>query len=246
MRVFVAGASGAIGRRLVPMLVDAGHDVTGTTRSLERAGWMRAAGARPVIVDAFDVPAITTAVLTARPEALIHQLTALGGSSTSAPSDDQLARTARIRREATANLVAAAVEAGTRRFIAQSLALLYAAGPEPHRESDPLGIEEPWMAITLPGIVDLEAQVTGDPRLDGIILRYGLLYGPGTAALTPDGPTTVHVDAAASAAALAVDRGGPGILNIVDDGGPVANDRARAELGWLPDFRLQPSADRAS
>jgi nucleoside-diphosphate-sugar epimerase len=242
MRVFVAGAGGVIGRRLVPLLVDAGHEVTGTTRSPERAEWIRAAGARPVIVDAFNVPALTTAVLSARPEAVIDQLTDLAGSTTSSPSDDQLARTARIRREGTANLIAAATEAGTGRFIAQSLAMLYAAGPEPHTESDPLGIEEPWMAITLPGVLDLEAQVSADSQLGGLVLRYGLLYGPGTASMTPDGPTTVHVDAAAWAAALAVDHGSPGILNIVDDGGPVANARAQTELGWSPEMRI-PASD---
>jgi nucleoside-diphosphate-sugar epimerase len=243
MRVFVAGAGGVIGRRLVPLLVDAGHDVTGTTRSPDRAEWIRTAGARPVIVDAFDVASLTTAVLSARPEAIVHQLTDLAGSTTSSPSDDHLARTARIRRVGTANLIAAANEAGTGRFIAQSLAMLYASGPEPHTESDPLAIVEPWMAITLPGVLDLETQVTADPQLGGIVLRYGLLYGPGTASMTPDGPTTIHVDAAAWAAALAVDHGSPGILNIVDDGGPVSNALARAELGWSPEMRAPAPED---
>jgi nucleoside-diphosphate-sugar epimerase len=239
-RVFVAGASGVIGRRLIPLLVRAGHDVTGTTRSADAALRLRGSGASPVIVDVFDAQALLAAVVAARPDVVIHQLTDLSGSGV-APSDERVARTARIRREGTANLIAAAVAAGTARVIAQSLALLYAPGPEPHDETHPLAASEPWMTRALPGVLELEHRVTTDARFDGLVLRYGLLYGPGAATAEPADPSPVHVDAAAWAAALAVDRGAPGVFNIVDDDGPVANAKVRAELGWSPGFRLPSS-----
>jgi nucleoside-diphosphate-sugar epimerase len=237
VRIFVAGASGAIGRRLLPLLVAAGHDVTGTTRAPDRAESIRAAGARPAVVDALDRDALVHMVMDARPDVVIHQLTDLGSSSGEILTDDQLARTARIREVATANLMAAAVGAGVSRVVAQSLALLYALGPEPHSETDPLGVSKAWMAITLPGVRALERIVMASAPVEGVLLRYGLLYGPGAATMTPSGPTTVHIDAAASAAALAIDHGAPGIYNIVDDGGPVANQKARESLGWSPATR---------
>lgn len=239
MRILIAGATGTIGRRLLPLLVNAGHDVTGTTRRRDGAAAIRAAGARPVIVDAFDRDAFVDALAVARPEVVIHQLTDLGPSTGGPITDEQLARTARLRSIGTANLMEAAAAAGTARVVAQSLALLYVPGPEPHVEIDPLGISEPWMAITLPGILELERLVTSTPGVDGIVLRYGLLYGPGAATPRPSGPTTVHVDDAAGAAALAVDHGTAGVFNIVDDGGPVANAKARVELGWTP--RMPPA-----
>ena len=237
-RIFVAGVTGAIGRRLVPILVAAGHDVTGTTRKPEQADRLRASGVQPVVVDAFDADALATAVVAARPDVVIHQLTDLGGAGGAVLSDDRRARTARLRSAGTANLIRAAVAAGAGRMVAQSLALCYAPGPEPHCEDDPLGVTERWMSITLPGILEVERQIFAEPAMEGIALRYGLLYGPGAATEEPDDPIAVHVDAAAWAAALAVDLGAPGVYNIVDDGGPVSNARARSELGWRPDLRL--------
>jgi nucleoside-diphosphate-sugar epimerase len=237
-RIFVAGVTGAVGRRLGPLLVAAGHDVTGSTRRPERADGLSALGVRPVVVDAFDADALAMALASARPEVVIHQLTDLGRSTDGGLSDDRLARTARVRSVGTANLVRASVAAGAGRLIAQSLALCYAPGPEPHVEEDPLGVTERWMSITLPGIVELERLVCSESALEGIVLRYGLLYGPGAATESPDDPIAVHVDAAASAAALAVDHGAPGVYNIVDDDGPVSNAKARAQLGWRPDLRL--------
>jgi nucleoside-diphosphate-sugar epimerase len=237
-RIFVAGGTGAIGRRLAPILVAAGHDVTGSTRTPERADRLRALGVRPVVVDAFDADGLATAVASARPEVVIHQLTDLGGSTAGGLSDDRLARTARLRSAGTANMIRAAVAAGAGRLIAQSLALCYAPGPEPHGEDDPLGISERWMSITLPGVVELERLVRSEPAIEGIVLRYGLLYGPGAATEAPDDPIAVHVDAAAWAAAFAVEHGEPGVYNVVDDGDPVSNEKARSELGWRPDLRV--------
>ena len=234
----VAGATGVIGRRLIPLLIEAGHEVTGTTRTADGADRLRSAGVRAVIVDAYDGDALMGAVATARPAVVIHQLTDLGRTAAGELRDDRLARTARLRSVGTANLLRAAIAAGAGRFVAQSLALVYAPGPEPHDEDDPLGISEPWTSITLPGVLEVERLVGEAQAIGGILLRYGLLYGPGTPTDEPDDPVAVHVDAAAAAAAIAVDRGRPGVYNIVDDGGPVSNAKARAALGWLPDLRL--------
>ena len=240
-RVFVAGASGAVGRRLVPMLLAQGHEVTGTTRSPEAADRLRALGVRPVVLDIRDEAAVTSAVVEARAEVVVHQLSDLAGSTADDYPKELLASTARLRIEATPILVRAAVAAGARRLIAQSSAMLYAPGPEPHAEDDPLVTSA--TSIVLPGVVELERQVAIAPGIEGVLLRYGLLYGPGTPTEGPAGPVTVHIDAAAWAAALAVDHGPAGTYNIVDDG-PVSNAKARELLGWSPEFRLPgPSSE---
>jgi len=229
MRVFLAGAAGAVGRRLVPLLIEAGHAVTGTTRSRERADWLRTAGVRPAVVDVYDAAALQQAMDHARPEVVIHQLTDLPQDYDPKTFGAALARTARLRVEGTANLVAAA--AGARRLIAQSLAFVYAPGPLPHRESDPLSAEAQAIAT-------LERLVTTTPEIEGVVLRYGHFYGPGTWTPDPRGDTPVHVDAAAHAAFLAVTRGCGGIYNIAEDLGSVSIERARKGLGWDPAFRL--------
>ena len=230
-RIFLAGGAGAVGRQLLPMLIAAGHDVTATTRSEERARWIADAGARPVVVDVYDADALRAALAEAQPDVVIHQLTDLAGGFR--PED--LARNSRLRIVGTRNLVEAALAAGARRMVAQSIAWLYAPGHEPHVESDPL--LDPAAAPdnpVLPGVLELERLVTQSPPLEGILLRYGFLYGPGTSSPTPGRPPTVDVAAAACAALLAVERGHPGCYNVVDDGGPVSNARAKAELGWEP------------
>lgn len=242
-RVFVAGASGAVGRRLIPLLLAAGHEVTGTTRSPEVAERLGSLGVQPVVLDARDEAAMTAAVVAARPDAVIHQLTDLAGSTADDFANELLASTARLRTEATPILVGAAVRAGATRFIAQSSAMLYASGSEPHFEDDPFVASE--TSIVLPGIVELERAVTKGPGIEGVLLRYGLLYGPGTPTDGPAGPVTVHIDAAAWAAALTVEDGPPGVYNIVDDG-PVANSKARELLGWSPEFRIDDAAGRPS
>ena len=234
MRVFVAGAAGAIGRQLVPMLIEADYVVTGTTRSAERAAWLRARGAHPVVVDGLDADALMAAVVDARPDVVIHQLTDLAAGF----GVEQLRANARLRQVGTRNLMNAARAAGTSRMVAQSGAWLYAPGAEPHEERDPLldPADVPDHPV-LPGIIELERIVTSTPGVDGLVLRYGFIYGPGTEGTDPgDGPT-VHVVAAADAAARAVDRGVPGTYNIVDDGGRVTNLKARQELGWQPGKR---------
>jgi nucleoside-diphosphate-sugar epimerase len=235
VRIFLAGASGVIGRPLTAMLVAAGHEVTGTTRSADTAETITAAGARAVVVDVFDAADLHVAVAASRPQVVIHQVTNLALKPGEELSDEQLARNAEVREVGTSNLIEAAVAAGAQRVIAQSIAWLYLPGPEPHTETESIVPADP-RAIdrTRRGVIELERQVTTDPRLEGVVLRYGRLYGPGTWAAMPPEPPTVHVDAAARAAGLAVDGGEPGIYFIVDDGGPVSNAKARRLLGWRP------------
>lgn len=232
MRIFVAGAAGAIGRQLVPMLLEAGHTVTGTTRSENRAAWLKGIGAEAVLLDAYDADAVRTAVLDARPEVMIHQLTdlALGFGP------DEVAKTGRLREVGTRNLVDAAAAAGTRRLIAQSGAWLYADGPLPHDESHPLRTPSTDPAdASLRGVVELERLVMQTPGLDGVVLRYGFFYGPNTAWEAETAPAPrVSVRGAARATLLAVGRGAAGIYNVVDDDEVISNRRARDLLGWQP------------
>ncbi len=239
MRIFLAGASGVIGRRLTPLLLAAGHSVTGTTRSAEKAAALRKSGADAIVVDVFDRAALHDAVTKARPEVLIHQLTDLP-QTLAARSSDTLARNSRLRIEGTANLVAAARAAGTRRLIAQSIAFAYAEGPEPHSESDPLASAEGDQpsAVTARGVRALESAVLEAPGIEGIVLRYGRLYGPGTWFESANGRGPLHVDAAAHAALLAVTRGAPGIYNVAEDDGALTVDKVRRELGFDPSFRV--------
>jgi nucleoside-diphosphate-sugar epimerase len=239
--IFLAGASGVIGRRLVPLLIEAGHRVTGATRSSERAEVLRHAGVKPVMVDVFDVMALKSAVADVAPDVVIHQLTDLALFSDAATRAEALERNAQIRVQGTANLVVAALMAGARRLIAQSISFVYAPGMEPHRESDPLNEADPRFKRSVEGVVALEREVTTTPGIEGVVLRYGWFYGPGTGVEKPWARGSVHVDAAAHAALLAVDRGQPGIYNIAEDDGAVTIDKARAELGFDPEFRRAPS-----
>jgi nucleoside-diphosphate-sugar epimerase len=239
MRIFLAGAAGAIGRRLTPLLVLMGHDVTGTTRSPAKAGQIEAMCARPVVLDVFDAAALQHAVAAARPDVVIHQLTDLPSAPGTPGYEEGQRLNARLRIEGTRNLMAAAQAAGVKRVIAQSIAFVYAPGRKPYRESDPLNTEADGVrAIAVPAVVALEAAVLGAPGIAGIVLRYGLFYGPGTWYQTPERPPSIHVDAAAHAALLALTRGAPGIYNIAEDDGAVSIAKARAQLGFDPAIRL--------
>jgi nucleoside-diphosphate-sugar epimerase len=238
-RIFLVGATGAIGQRLVPLLRTAGHHVAGTTRFEAKAATLRALGAEPIVVDVFDADALKQAVLAAKPVIVIHQLTDLPPGLDPAKMADALVRNARIRDEGTRNLVQAALFAGARRMIAQSIAWIYAPGTTPHLESDPLNVEaDGSYNVSIAGVVALETQTLQSPPLDGIVLRYGQLYGPGTGRDAPQGAAPVHVDAAAQAALLAIDRGAPGIYNIAEPNDLVATDKARRDLGFDARFRL--------
>jgi nucleoside-diphosphate-sugar epimerase len=236
-RIFLAGASGAVGRRLIPLLRQAGHEVVGTTRSAAKAATLRALGAEPVVVDVFDAGGLSQVMRSALPEIVIHQLTDLPMSPEARRTPDAMVRNARIRDEGTRNLVAAAIDAGARRLVAQSIAWAYAPGVEPHRESDPLDSgAEGTRAVTVRGVRALEQWSLNSPPLEAVVLRYGQLYGPGTGADTSAGSIPLHVDAAAYAALLAIDASAPDIFNIAEPNDHVATERAR-ELGWHADFR---------
>jgi nucleoside-diphosphate-sugar epimerase len=238
MRIFLAGASGAVGRRLVPLLLRAGHEVTGTTRSAETGQELERAGVTPAVLDVFDPQAVTDAMRAARAEVVIHQLTDLPREFDETRIAASYPRNARIRTEGTRNLVAAAQAASARRFIVQSIAFAYPPGGEPHPETDPLNLADPARAVTVKGAADMEQQVLRGPSIDGVVLRYGLLYGPGTWYETAGRKPALHVDAAAQAALLAVTRGVPGVYNIADDDGAVSITNARSEIGFDPKFRL--------
>jgi nucleoside-diphosphate-sugar epimerase len=237
VRIFFAGASGALGRRLTPMLIAAGHDVTGMTRTPETARQLEAAGIHPVIADVFDAEALKRAVVQARPEIVIHQLTDLPRVLVETQLAASYARNARIRTEGTRNLIAAARAAAARRFIVQSIAYGYAPGAEPYAETAPLNLADGPRVVTVRAAADMEQQALAS-GMEAIVLRYGLFYGPGTWTDGPSRKPPLHVDAAAQAALLALTRGGTGIYNIADDDGTVAIDKARRELGFDPAFRL--------
>ena len=250
MRVFVAGASGTIGRPLVPLLVAAGHEVTGTTRSQERAELIAAAGATPAVVDALDAAALRRAVEAAGPEVVVHELTALPDRFDPRRRDIYDA-TNRVRREGTRNLLDAARAAGARRFVCQSIAFAYAPGPEPEikDEEAPLSLgAPPPFGEGVRALAEMERAVLEADGLEGVVLRYGWFYGPGTY-YAEDGSMTadvrrrrfpvvgsgvglfsfIHVDDAAAATVAAVERGGPGIYNIVDD-------EPAGQRDWLPAY----------
>jgi 2-alkyl-3-oxoalkanoate reductase len=243
--VFVAGATGAIGRRLVPKLLAAGHEVTGLTRSEERAAGLREAGARAVVCDALDEALVREAMREAAPEVVVHQLTALPDRP--GFKDEFFAPTNRLRTEGTRILVAAARDAGARRFIAQSIAFVYEPrGGWVKDEDDPLRAEAPGRVTD--AVRELERSVTQAEGVEGLVLRYGFFYGPGTY-YAADGATArdvrkrrfpvvgkgeatfsfVHVDDAADATVGALDRGTPGIYNVVDD------EPARMRE-WVPEY----------
>jgi nucleoside-diphosphate-sugar epimerase len=248
MRVFVAGASGAIGRRLVPQLTAAGHEVTSMTRSETKLAALREAGAEPVMADAFDRDGLAEVVANARPEVVVHELTDLPPALNPRRMREELAGNDRLRIEGTRNLVDAAKAAGARRVVAQSIAFAYAPrGGLVKAEEDPLFLEAPpSYQRTVGAVRELEETVLGEDGLEGIVLRYGYFYGPGTS-FAPDGslaqlvrkrrfPTVgkgtgcfsfVHVDDAASATVAAVERGASGIYNVVDDDPALTRE-------WLP------------
>ena len=236
--IFLAGASGAIGQRLIPQLLAAGHQVTGTTRNADKAEKLLALGVEPFVVDVFDADALSRAMGATRPDIVVHQLTDLPSGLDPSRMGEAIVRNARIRNEGTRNLVAAAVASGVRRMVAQSIAWAYAPGPEPHREADPLdGGASGNRGISVGGVIALENSVLNAP-FAGIVLRYGQLYGPGTGTDTAAGASPVHVDAAAYAALLAIDRGAPGAFNVAEPNQAVSTQKAVEELGWRADFRL--------
>lgn len=240
MRVFVAGATGAIGRRLVPRLVAAGHEVHGMTRSDSKQAMLKELGAVPVVADALDPDQVAEAVGLATPDVVVHQLTAIPPAINMRRFDREFALTNRLRTEGTDHLLSAGQAVGVKRFVAQSNAgVPYArTGALVKREDDPLDSDSPPWRKALAAIRHLEEAVTGARWTDGLVLRYGWLYGPGTSvALNPLGSqielickrqfpivgggtgiwSFIHIEDAAAATVAAVEGGPAGIYNLVDD-----------------------------
>jgi 2-alkyl-3-oxoalkanoate reductase len=250
MRVFLAGATGAIGRPLVRQLREAGHEVSGTTRSPEKAELLTDLGAEPVVVDALDASALRGAVIEARPDVVINQLTALPGRLNYRKADETFGETNRLRGVAGPMLAGAAAESGAKRLIAQSVCFYYAPGGGGlHTEDDPL-VQVPPDSAASRGLIATEAlerSTLETPGLEGVVLRYGYFYGPGTA-YARDGSwaddarhrrlpvvgkgtgvfSFVHTEDAASATVASLERGS-GIYNVCDD------DPA-AMADWVPAY----------
>ncbi len=235
--VFVAGASGVVGIRLCALLLADGWTVTGMTRSEEGAARLAAIGVEPAIVDVYDLERLRQAVCRGRPTAVVHQLTDLPDALDPARMAEARIRNARIRELGTRNLIIAAVAAGARRMVAQSIAFAYAPGPMPYREDAPLHVGDPAFGPTARAVRSLEHQVLAAP-LEGLVLRYGKLYGPGTGFDLPASGGPVHVDAAADAARRALVQGPPGIYNVAEDDGTVCSESVATLLGWRSAFRI--------
>jgi nucleoside-diphosphate-sugar epimerase len=241
MKIFVAGATGALGRQLVPMLVSDGHEVTGMTRTPAKQDLISGMGARPAVADALDPEAVAQAVAQAEPEAVIHELTAIDTSSMGRSLDKMFALTNRLRTEGTDHLLAAARAVGAKRFLGQSFAgwPFERTGGPIKAEDDPLESSPPkTVSETLGAIRYLEETVTGADGIEGLALRYGGFYGPGTSiSLDPVGEqvemirkrrlpiigdgagiwSLVHIADAATATVAALDHGARGTYNVVDD-----------------------------
>jgi 2-alkyl-3-oxoalkanoate reductase len=249
VKVFVAGAGGAIGRPLVRRLVAAGHEVTGTTRRRDRAEEIRAAGASAAVCDALDRPALEAAVRSAAPDAVVNQLTSLPQEYNPRKSTFYAA-TNRVRREGGGNLVAAARAAGATRFVTQSIAFLYApeGGWVKDEEARPFDDAPGHFGPAVQTMLAHEREVTGSPDFTGLVLRYGQFYGPGTYFARDGhlgrevrrrrfpivGPGTgtfsfLHVEDAAAATLAALERGAAGVYNVADD------EPARL-MEWLPAY----------
>jgi 2-alkyl-3-oxoalkanoate reductase len=251
MKVFLAGGGGAVGKRLIPKLIAAGHDVTASTRSTAKTGEMAALGATPVLLDALDRSAVMRTVMRAEPEVVIHQLTALAGATDFKHFDREFELTNRLRTEGIDYLLEAAKAAGVRRLIAQSYGNWNYArtGDRLKTETDALDPAPPKnQQRSLAAIRYLESAVLGAAPVEGVVLRYGNFYGPGTS-LSADGEVTqlvrkrrlpiigqgtgiwsfIHIDDVASAALAAIDHGAAGVYNIADDEpAPVSR--------WLPEL----------
>src|SRR4051812_13046112 len=269
MKVLVAGATGALGKQLVPRLVASGHEVAGSTRSSAKRLMLRDLGATPLILDALDPDSVARAVAEVEPDVIVHELTALAGSLDMRHFDRAFAQTDRLRTEGTDHLLAAGRAVGVRRFVAQSYAgwpIARSGGPV-KTEDDPFDPSPPdAMRHSLDAIRHLEDAVTGADWTEGIVLRYGGFYGPGTSfdhdgehvellrrrkfPVVGDGAgvwSFVHIEDAAEATVAAVERGRRGIYNVVDDEpAPVAEwlPAAAAAVGAKPPRRVPRWAGR--
>jgi len=258
LKVFVAGATGALGRQLVPMLVAKGHEVVGMTRTESKRELLATMGAQPVVADALDPEAVGRVVSEAQPEVIVHQLTAIPASITRR-LDRDFALTNRLRTEGTDHLLSAGRAAGVRRFVAQSFSYFERSGAVIKSEEDPLDPDPPAVVrTTVAAINHLEHAITSADWVEGVVLRYGAFYGPGTSfAVKPPGELArlirkrrlpivgggggvwsfIHIEDAATATLNAVEGGTTGIYLVVDDEPAPVRD-------WLPEAALALGARR--
>ena len=258
VRVFLAGATGAIGRRLVPQLVEAGHRVTAITRSQEKLGKLHDLGAEPVLCDVFNAGRLGAVVARAEPDAVINELTDLPQSLKPRKLGEYYAANNRVRREGTRNLLDAARGAGVRRFLVQGAAYWYAqTGAAVKTEEAPLYLDAPPpIGLAVQTMKEVEEAVLSAEGLEGVVLRYGFFYGPGTW-YAKDGDvglqvrkrrypmigrgegtnSFIHVDDAAAATVAALERARPGVYNVVDDEPATAAE-------WLPVYAEALGAKR--
>lgn len=242
-RLLVAGASGALGTRLVPLLVMREYDVFGTSRDPSKAAAVEGQGAHPVIFDVFDERGVKERFAEIQPDGVFHLLTDLPFGTPAREMVEGTKRNARMRRDGTRNLVNAALESGVRKFLVASIAWIYRDDAVRHTEQDPVDdtFDEPRHTM-VEGVVTMERLALDSPTLSAAVLRNGHIYGPGTGHESPEGPVAIHVDAAVYAGVLALEQNARGVFNIVDHNGFVSNEKARSALGWEPTFRIKDRA----
>lgn len=238
-KVFVAGASGVIGRALCKILVKNGWKVYGTTRNENKIELLKDIGVEPIIIDVYDAQQLEEIISSIKPKIVMHQLTDLPAGLDPNKMEEALVSNAKLREIGTKNLVDASIKAGVKMMIAQSIAFVYEPSTLPHtEESALLNFEDPVYGTTSKAVFSLEEQVLHAP-FTGIVLRNGLLYGEGTGFDSPvDFVPPVHVEAAAYAAFLAINCTKNAIFNIADDDERLSTQKAKAELKWNSDFRL--------
>ena len=241
-KVFVAGATGVIGRPLCKLLLKDGWKVYGTTRSEKNVEALKQIGVEPIVIDAFDAEKLSAILAEIKPEIVIHQLTDLPDGLNPDQMTEALVRNAKLRDEGTRNLVNASINAGVQKIIVQSIAFVYEPSELPYTEESPLlNFDEPTYGQTSKAVASMEEQVLNTGAI-GIVLRNGLLYGPGTGFDTPvDFLPPVHVEAAAYAAFLATSCKSNAVYNVSDDDKRLTTTKIKNDLGWNPNFRIDLS-----
>ena len=237
--IFLAGASGVVGKPLSKLLIEKGYTVYGSTRSEAKAAELEKIGVKPVVVDVFDADKLESILAEIKPAIVLHQLTDLPDGLNPDEMEAALVRNARIRDEGTRNLVRAAEKAGVEKVIAQSIAFVYEPSDAQHTEASPLlNFEDPTYGETSRAVHSLETQVLNG-NFTGIVLRNGWFYGADSGIATPvDFVPPVHVDAAVHAIVLALAHNQNDVFNIADDDARLSSEKAKTVLGWKPDFRL--------
>jgi nucleoside-diphosphate-sugar epimerase len=238
-KIFIAGATGVIGIRLCKMLINDNWTVYGTTRSENKTKLLKDIGVIPIVVDVYNAKKLENVIIESKPSIVVHQLTDLPTGLDPDKMEEALVSNAKLRIEGTRNLVNSAIKANVSKMIAQSIGFVYEPNILPHTEESPLlNFEDPIYGETSRAVASLEDQIT-NAQFVGIVLRNGLLYGNGTGFDSPvEFVPSVHVDAAANAAFLAINRKTTSIYNVADNDNRLSSEKIKSELGWSPDYRM--------